>query len=54
MRSSDSSSPSWLNVLGPEFIEAFVAMRRDELKSYRTWLDSTITDWELERHLQHH
>jgi glutamine synthetase len=48
-------SASWLrSVLGEDFCVSYVATRRAELERYRTWLKTTVTDWELTRHREHH
>ncbi|BBZ31995.1 type I glutamate--ammonia ligase [Mycolicibacterium confluentis] len=44
----------WLpELLGNQFCASFAATRRAELQRYETWLQKTITSWELTRHLEH-
>lgn len=45
---------TWLaDLLGKPFTTSFGATRRAELQRYERWLRSTITSWELHRHLEH-
>lgn len=45
---------TWLpDLLGKPFCTSFSATRRAELQRYEQWLRTTITDWELHRHLEH-
>lgn len=47
-------SAVWLKeALGEDFCLSYVITRRAELERYRTWLKTTITDWELRRHREH-
>lgn len=47
-------SSTWLpDLLGKPFCTSFAATRRGELQRYEQWLRTTITDWELHRHLEH-
>lgn len=41
------------NLLGKTFTHAYAATRRAELDRYETWLRTSITEWELIRHLEH-
>ncbi|MFD1247211.1 hypothetical protein ACFQ3F_05370 [Nocardioides ginsengisoli] len=40
-------------LLPRRFVDAFAATRRTELTLYEAWLDRTITDFELQRHVEH-
>ncbi|ABK75823.1 type I glutamate--ammonia ligase [Mycolicibacterium smegmatis] len=45
---------TWLpDLLGKAFCTSYAATRRAELQRYEQWLRTTITDWELHRHLEH-
>ncbi|ULN45305.1 glutamine synthetase family protein [Mycolicibacterium goodii] len=45
---------TWLpDLLGKPFCTSFATTRRAELQRYEQWLRTTITDWELHRHLEH-
>jgi glutamine synthetase len=45
---------TWLpDLLSKQFCTSFAATRRAELQRYEQWLRTTITDWELHRHLEH-
>lgn len=47
-------SSTWLaDLLGKPFTTSFGATRRAELQRYERWLRTTITSWELHRHLEH-
>lgn len=47
------SSPWVADLLGKPFCTSFAATRRAELQRYERWLRTTITEWELHRHLEH-
>jgi glutamine synthetase len=40
-------------VLGKPFCSSYAATRRAEAQRYDQWLSRTITDWEINRHLEH-
>jgi glutamine synthetase len=45
---------AWLpELLGKAFCMSYAATRRAEANRYDQWLRQTITDWELNRHLEH-
>lgn len=45
---------AWLpDLLGKAFCSSFAATRRAEADRYAQWLRTTITSWELTRHLEH-
>lgn len=46
-------SPWLAELLGKQFCTSFAATRRAEVRRYDEWLQSTITTWELTRHLEH-
>jgi glutamine synthetase len=47
-------SSTWLpELLGKPFCTSFAATRRAEVHRYEQWLKSTVTTWELSRHLEH-
>lgn len=47
-------SSTWLpDLLGKPFCTSFAATRRAEAQRYDQWLKSTVTTWELSRHLEH-
>ncbi|MFN6546726.1 glutamine synthetase [Mycolicibacterium nivoides] len=41
------------DLLGKTFCTSFAATRRAEMERYDQWLRTTITTWELHRHLEH-
>ncbi|MGW4097948.1 glutamine synthetase family protein [Mycobacterium sp. NPDC004974] len=41
------------DLLGKTFCTSFAATRRAEMERYEQWLRTTITTWELHRHLEH-
>lgn len=47
------SSPIVADLLGKTFTQSFAATRRAELDRFEQWMHSSITDWELSRHLEH-
>ncbi|QSE72373.1 glutamine synthetase (plasmid) [Rhodococcus sp. PSBB049] len=47
------SSPIAADLLGKTFTQSFAATRRAELNRFEQWIHSSITDWELSRHLEH-
>jgi glutamine synthetase len=45
---------TWLaDLLGKAFCTSFAATRRAEARRYDQWLKTTITTWEITRHLEH-
>ncbi|MDH6195205.1 glutamine synthetase [Mycobacterium frederiksbergense] len=45
---------TWVaDLLGKRFCASYSATRRGELERYEQWLRTTITNWELHRHLEH-
>ncbi|MGE2733480.1 glutamine synthetase family protein [Mycolicibacterium vaccae] len=47
------NSPWLPDLLGKAFCDSFAATRRAEAHRYAEWLRTTITSWELTRHLEH-
>ena len=46
-------SPWLTELLGKPFCASYAATRRAEAQRYQEWLRTTITSWELNRHLEH-
>lgn len=41
------------DLLGPEFVAAYAATRHGEIEAFTRWWRGTITDWELQRYVEH-
>ena len=41
------------DLLGPEFVASYAATRRGEVAAFTRWWRGTVTDWELNRYLEH-
>ena len=39
-------------LLGKEFVESYLASRREEFNRYKQWQRQQVTTWELERYLE--
>jgi len=45
-------SPRATDLLGPDFVKAFLATRASELAKYDAWVASRVTEWEIARYLE--